>query len=222
MSTTINNIFYSITSYTDRTASVGIGKGDSNAVKGTLNGNVFFEEFVEISGVKYEVTNISRRAFRLNKDIKTLIINSKIRIIEGYAFDQCYNIESVTFTEGSKLKIIERTVFYNCSLKTIIIPGSVKSIDENAFVACDKLAYFFYCGRHKIDSRVFDFIDQISNTTPQNLKIYVSSRYNSDTLGQRGVSVRNYDSCFFKKCTQLKTNRAISMNILLLISLLQS
>ena len=222
MSTTVNNIIYCITSYEDKTASIGNGNGYSNAVRGELKENVFFEEFVEISEIKYQVTNISRMAFVLNEKIRTLIIHSKIRIIQAHAFDQCRKVESVIFTEGSKLTIIDDVAFYNCSMKSIVIPGSVKYIGEFSFVACDKLEYFFYCGKYEITPKVFDYKMEILDPTPNDVKIYLTKRYKFDLFGQRKIFSRNYESCLIRKCTNQKTNHANLSKLSLLIIMILS
>lgn len=82
---------------------------------------------------------ISERAFEssyfLQYDkIKSVEIGKEITGIGASAFNNCKNIESVTFAAGSQLTTIGDSAFNNCNnLKNITIPASVTSIGKRAF-----------------------------------------------------------------------------------------
>ena len=107
---------------------------------------------------------ISERAFEssyfLQYDkIKSVEIGKEITEIGASAFNNCKNIESVTFAAGSKLTTIGDSAFNNCnSLKNITIPASVTSIGKRAF-HCQNLESITFAEGSQletIDNEAFD------------------------------------------------------------------
>jgi hypothetical protein len=83
------------------------------------------------------VTEISAGAFHQGhlKDITAVYIPSGITAIGESAFENCTNLTSVIFESGSQLMTIGVNAFANCiNLTDIILPESVISIGENAFL----------------------------------------------------------------------------------------
>lgn len=60
-----------------------------------------------------------------------------VEIIEPFAFNCCYPLSAVTFSEG--LRRIGRWAFIGTSIECLEIPSSVTEIDEQAFISCDSL-----------------------------------------------------------------------------------
>ena len=60
-----------------------------------------------------------------------------VEIIEPFAFNCCYPLSAVTFSEG--LRRIGRWAFMGHSIECLEIPASVTEIDEQAFISCDSL-----------------------------------------------------------------------------------
>ncbi len=60
-----------------------------------------------------------------------------VEIIEPFAFNSCYPLSAVTFSEG--LRRIGRWAFMGTSIECLEIPASVTEIDEQAFISCDSL-----------------------------------------------------------------------------------
>ena len=60
-----------------------------------------------------------------------------VEIIEPLAFNCCYPLSAVTFSEG--LRRIGRWAFMGTSIECLEIPASVTEIDEQAFISCDSL-----------------------------------------------------------------------------------
>lgn len=60
-----------------------------------------------------------------------------VEIIEPFAFNCCYPLSAVTFSEG--LRRIGRWAFMGTSIECLEIPASVIEIDEQAFISCDSL-----------------------------------------------------------------------------------
>ncbi len=105
-----------------------------------------------------------------NKDISSCEIHSDAKLIYHYAFENCRNLESVTFRENSQLKSVGGCAFNGCitlanitipdgvstigsylfsgctSLLNIIIPDSVTIIGSEAFYGCASLANIIFTG----------------------------------------------------------------------------
>ena len=60
-----------------------------------------------------------------------------VEVIEPFAFNCCYPLSAVTFSEG--LRRIGRWAFIGTSIECLEIPASVTEIDEQAFISCDSL-----------------------------------------------------------------------------------
>lgn len=75
----------------------------------------------------------------INNNSKNCVVPKEVEEIGEFAFFRS-NVESVTFEEGSKLKVIHTKAFSNPRLlKEIIFPESLESIDLVAFTECDSL-----------------------------------------------------------------------------------
>ena len=74
------------------------------------------------------------------KQIKHIVIGKDITSIGNYAFAYAYNVESVTFEEGSQLtRIGVLSFFYMMGVTEVDIPDTVNYIGSNAFGYCTKL-----------------------------------------------------------------------------------
>ena len=84
------------------------------------------------------VTEIARRAFTENTQIKSIEIPDTISTMEQGVFEKCVALESVSLPKT--ITDIPMRTFYDCdSLRTITIPDSVKQIGSSAFYNCDSL-----------------------------------------------------------------------------------
>ena len=85
------------------------------------------------------VTTIAHAAFA-NMQITEVYIPDSITTILDDAFYCCHYLEKVLFLGESKLKVIDRDVFYLCGkLSQIDIPQTVTKIDHCAFYQCYSL-----------------------------------------------------------------------------------
>ena len=73
-------------------------------------------------------------------DVRGLTIGNIVTSIDNYAFNDCYQMTSVTFSTTSIVTSIGTNAFYNCSgLPSITIPDSVLTIGTSAFQNCTGL-----------------------------------------------------------------------------------
>lgn len=83
------------------------------------------------------VVKINSSAFAQTSNLKKITIGSGVEYIGSSAFAIQVNtnkLESITFSENSKLKTIEANAFKNCkNLSNIDLPDSVEYIGDNAF-----------------------------------------------------------------------------------------
>ncbi|HKM29827.1 MAG TPA: leucine-rich repeat domain-containing protein [Bacilli bacterium] len=80
---------------------------------------------------------IEERAFFGHKKMKKLYIPKTTQCIKEEAFMDCAKLEKVSLTTDSKLKKIATRCFANCvSLKEIIIPENIVTIEAEAFKNC--------------------------------------------------------------------------------------
>lgn len=68
--------------------------------------------------------------------IENAIIPSYISKISSYSFDKCTILETIEFSNNSKLKEIGNNAFSYTNIKNIKIPPKVKKIGQNAFCSC--------------------------------------------------------------------------------------
>lgn len=66
------------------------------------------------------------------------MIPKSVTTISSYAFYNCA-LTDLTFSEGSQLELIDNNAFNSSSLKSILIPSSVKRIGEASFCLCEML-----------------------------------------------------------------------------------
>ena len=72
--------------------------------------------------------------------VTKIVLSSSIVEIGSYAFYNCYNLKSTTFSATRKLKTIDSYAFANTALSTLKVPGTVTAVNERAFLNCERLA----------------------------------------------------------------------------------
>lgn len=67
------------------------------------------------------------------RDVKQIEILKNVKEIASYSFSCCYNLNSITFEKSSSLEMIGEGALEATSISNIVIPGSVKVLNKNAF-----------------------------------------------------------------------------------------
>ena len=76
------------------------------------------------------------------RNIETITIPPKIKVINSYSFEFCKKIKNLIFTNESELNTICEFSFSNSTIESIIIPKSVTKIEHNAFYNCKNIKSF--------------------------------------------------------------------------------
>ena len=95
---------------------------------------------------------------RDREKIKTIFVGKDITEIARFAFAHSYNVESLTFEEGSKLEKISYSAFhYLHQLKSVVLPETVKTLEWRAFGYCHSLeTVYLPDGINNINKSAFD------------------------------------------------------------------
>ena len=100
-------------------------------------------EFTDLDHIEYTVSGNSIRITGFDNTIENLVIPDKIEglpvtVIDWYAFENCYNLKSVTIPDT--VTHISRFAFAHCiALESVNMPKALYSIEQYAFFNCPKL-----------------------------------------------------------------------------------
>ena len=89
------------------------------------------------------------------------------------AFENCTNLEKITFSKDITALELGSCAFQNCGFRELTIPGSIKEINEDAFANCCKLERVVISdGVTKIKQRAFAECRHLESITlPNTLKV---------------------------------------------------
>ena len=164
---------------------------------------------------------IFKKAFRYCEALTSINLNNVVFLGEG-VFSDCTKLVRVTNLNHANITTLPKMLFYNCSsLKSIDIPGNVRSIGDYAFEncrslkevdldtctadinatmfkTCDSLETFYVSYKNKRYSGGYGLIDKTTKTlvvgsTNGNLgdKIINSNDYPIETIGDSAYYGRN-------------------------------
>jgi len=102
---------------------------------GVKIGNAMYLENINIPSV-YDgkaVTRILENGFNSSTVLKKVYIPASVETIDKDSFSKCATLTEVTFEEGSALKTIGDSAFYQTGITSAYIPSNVESIGSHAF-----------------------------------------------------------------------------------------
>ena len=65
--------------------------------------------------------------------IESVVVPASVCEVGAEAFGRCGALRGVSFSEGSRLRVIGRMGFYGCRLEEILLPASLEEVREYAF-----------------------------------------------------------------------------------------
>ena len=101
-----------------------------------------------------KVTSIGEYAFK--DGVTSVSIPESVVTIQNYAFNNCYSLEIINFSEG--LKYIGKEAFCGCSLQKLDFPETLEEIDDSAFSSMYNINEISFPKSHgvKLGSYAFD------------------------------------------------------------------
>lgn len=132
---TFNGLNYEVTSVGDTNT---VKVGDNRSFEGN---SVTIPETVMYLDEEFNVVEIGYAAFMSNSSIVEVNVSKSVTVVGKNSFENCGNLEKITFAEGSKLTLIQDSAFFdNNKLTEIKIPAGVTEIGYNAFYQCASLS----------------------------------------------------------------------------------
>ena len=83
--------------------------------------------------------------------IKNVIVPDDIEIIDSNSFEYCRELQQVSFSKLSKLRIIDDYSFYLTSIQSITIPSSVTHLGKSCFAECRNLHNVSFSNQSKLE-----------------------------------------------------------------------
>ena len=178
-------------------STVSISRKPSPFLTDAVTDSVFhIPGFVEYEGKTYQVTRIAEKGFAGNIDIKHLVIDEGVKIIDFQAFICCYNLESIHIP--ASLSFVGNSIFGSCyNLKSIVVNPANKVFDSrdncNAIIRTKHNELVAGCGGSSIPSSV-TFIGETA---------FASCRFTESITIPEGVTQIRESA--FSGCIELKS-----------------
>ena len=87
----------------------------------------------------YQVGTDYAGAFMFSQNLSSITIPKNIQIIKEGTFQNCTNLETLIFAEGSKCTKIGENAFDFCAMENVVLPEGMTTLDEWAFLYCNNL-----------------------------------------------------------------------------------
>lgn len=110
------------------------------------------------------VKNIGVGAFEYCTSLKDVNIGLGVEYIGEEAFSSCAELENIHFSENSSLKEIKMQAFMNCkAIRDINLPKSIEYIGRSAFYNCTSLEKITAVGNITVDDNAFLNCNKVSD-----------------------------------------------------------
>lgn len=140
--------FYKCNSLTNIEIPSGVTNiGDEAFWKCSSLESIIFEE-------NSSITRIRSYTFEDCTSLKSIILPDSITVIEKYAFSQCSSLEEVELS--SNLTTISIGAFRACSLKSIVIPASVRYISSGVGQAGYETLWGAFASNQSLETVIFE------------------------------------------------------------------
>lgn len=103
----------------------------------TIDDYAFSETPLVVVEIPDGVENMGKMAFKDCKKLESVVIGNGLKTIPERAFDRCSELRSVTF--GNSVEEIMVCAFQDTDLREVVIPNSVTTIGDGAFICCESL-----------------------------------------------------------------------------------
>lgn len=90
--------------------------------------------------------------------LQNIMLPSTLRVLGDYVFDQCYELEHVTFREGNRLEELGAMCFSSDKIEAITLPGTLKKLSNYAFSLCNGLKRIYVEDGWDISFSSADFV----------------------------------------------------------------
>lgn len=187
-----------IVEYIGNGGDVVIPEGVTEIDDTTFTNAVHHYEYDSKRNIPIDKTEVS---FDVKDKITSIHVSSTVVEINN-AFCDLINLSKVTFADNSKLETIPYMAFRDCkSLRKIVLPESVKSIEKWAFMKCNDVTVVVG-SKCKVDSDVFGISSFLS--VGAKIEVPYNYEYKNDIDKQlllpqsstkfNSVSLSSYDS----------------------------
>ena len=86
------------------------------------------------------------------RNIEKVIVPSYIKRISSSCFADCCSLESIEFSNDSKIESIGSLAFYRCPIRSFVIPSSVVDLGEGILSDCKRLKFVEFQSNSKLCS----------------------------------------------------------------------
>lgn len=183
----VDNIYYSITSKTDKTCAV-----DDNGNENTYSGNITIPAKVTYNEKEYTVTSIGYQALKNCVKLKSISLPETLASINNYAFDGCIMLSEVNLPKS--IKTIGAFAFYGCISLEKIDLGKVQAIGASCFRGCISLeSISIPASVTRIDGNAFDGCSSLSNITLEDGKteLYIGCDNNEKSYDFASIPLKS-------------------------------
>ena len=164
-----------------------IGKGIKTIPSACFQ-RVETKEGIELSE---EISNLHIESYAFaSSSLETFNFSSSISSVESNAFNKCKGLKSITADNSCSIEAFPEGLFSGCvNLKSVEVPGSVKTLNKSVFSGCSSLSQITF----KSGSRIEDFGDEAFMNMTSLKSFEVPS------------SVKRLGASAFEGCTKLES-----------------